>query len=209
MTSAQQRALQEFWPRYGVEPIDGPFDLAAIFGRRAPVALEIGFGNGEALVAMAIANPENDYLGIEVHRPGVGHLLRGLAAQDLPNVRVVCVDANEVLARLPDNSLSAVYMFFPDPWPKKRHHKRRLVQPVFVETIRRKLAIGGLCCLATDWEEYAAHMLAVLSPVEGFENTAGAGCYAKRSSARPLTKFERRGQKLGHTVRDLVFCRIA
>lgn len=209
MTPAQQRALDQLWPRYGVSLGDGAFDAAALFGRRAPLVLEIGFGNGEALAAMAAADPARDYLGVEVHRPGVGHLLRGLLAQNLSNVRVVCADANDVLARLPDDSLTAVYLFFPDPWPKKRHHKRRLVQPVFVESVRRRLAPGGFFCLATDWEDYAMQMLEVLSGIAGFENEAGAGRFAERSAARPLTRFERRGERLGHTVRDLVFRRVA
>jgi tRNA (guanine-N7-)-methyltransferase len=209
MTLAQKRALKEFWPRYGVELKDSPLDLAAIFGRRAPVALEIGFGNGEALATVAARHPLNDYLGVEVHRPGVGRLLRGLVTQDLTNVRVICADANDVLARLPDNSLAAVYLFFPDPWPKKRHHKRRLVHPAFVEAIRRRLTVGGVLCLATDWEDYAVHMLAALSQTRGFENTAGDGQFAARQSERPLTRFERRGHKLGHVVRDLIFQRVA
>jgi tRNA (guanine-N7-)-methyltransferase len=201
--------LEEFWPRYGVELKDSPLDLAAIFGRRAPVALEIGFGNGEALATVAARHPRNDYLGVEVHRPGVGRLLRGLVTQDLTNVRVICADANDVLARLPDNSLAAVYLFFPDPWPKKRHHKRRLVHPAFVEAIRCKLTVGGVLCLATDWEDYAVHMLVALSQSRGFENTAGDGQFAARRSERPLTRFERRGHKLGHVVRDLIFQRVA
>jgi len=208
MTPAQQRALDQLWPHYGVELGDGVLDVAAIFQRRAPLILEIGFGNGESLAAMATETPENDYLGVEVHRPGVGQLLRGLSARNLRNVRVACADANDVLACLPDDSLAAVYLFFPDPWPKKRHHKRRLVQPVFVESVRRKLAPGGLFCFATDWEDYAVHMLTVLSETAGFENATGVGGFAERSAARPLTKFERRGERLGHTVRDLVFRRV-
>jgi tRNA (guanine-N7-)-methyltransferase len=209
MTPAQQRALDQLWPRFGLELGETALDPVAIFGRRAPLELEIGFGNGEALATMARANPQTDYLGVEVHRPGVGYLLRGLYAQQLGNVRVVCADANELLSRLPDDSLGAVHLFFPDPWPKKRHHKRRLVQPVFVELVRRKLALGGVFYLATDWEEYALQMLAVLSSAPGFENATGAGRFAARSAARPLTKFERRGERLGHAVRDLVFQRIA
>lgn len=209
MTSAQRRALEEFWPRYGLELKNNPLDLTGIFGRRAPVVLEIGFGNGEALATMAARNPCNDYLGVEVHRPGVGHLLRGLVAQDLTNVRIICADANEVLARLPDGSLTAVHLLFPDPWPKKRHRKRRLVQPAFIETVRCKLTVGGVLCLATDWEDYAVQMLAALSQTRGFENMAGDGQFAARRSERPLTRFERRGQKLGHVVRDLIFQRVA
>ncbi len=207
MTPAQELALVELWPRYGIELSDAALDLSTLFGRAAPWVLEIGFGNGEALIAAAIANPQQDYVGVEVHRPGVGQLLRELTARDVGNVRVVCADVNDVLARVPDGALSTVCLFFPDPWPKTRHHKRRLVQPAFVEALRHKLARGGLFCLATDWEDYAAHMLEVLSQAPGFENTAGAARYAPRPPQRPLTKFERRGHRLGHVVRDFVFRR--
>src|SRR6266566_3777862 len=207
ITTAQQRALVELWPRYGVELIAAALDLDALFGRAAPRVLEIGFGNGEALVAMAAQHPQYDYLGIEVHGPGVGCALRDVAARGLGNVRVVRADVNDVLACLPPMSLNTAYLFFPDPWPKLRHHKRRLVQPEFVERLRQRLVPGGLFCLATDWEDYAAHMLEVLSQAPGFENTAGHDHYAPRPVERPLTKFERRGQRLGHVVRDLVFRR--
>jgi tRNA (guanine-N7-)-methyltransferase len=208
ITEAQKRALEELLPRYGVEPGGAPLDFVALFGRAAPVHLEIGFGNGEALAAMALAHPQNNYLGIEVHRPGVGVLLRRLDAECIANVRVVCTDAREVLEqRVPDASLSAVYAFFPDPWHKQRHHKRRLVQPEFIALLRRKLQLGGTLHLATDWEDYAQQMLALLSVAEGFENAAGPGQYVPRPEARPLTRFERRGQRLGHGVRDLVFRR--
>jgi tRNA (guanine-N7-)-methyltransferase len=208
ITEAQKRALEELLPRYGVEPGGTPLDFVALFGRAAPVHLEIGFGNGEALAAMALAHPHNSYLGIEVHRPGVGVLLRRLDAERIPNVRAVCSDAKEVLEqRIPDASLNAVYVFFPDPWHKQRHHKRRLVQPEFIALLWRKLELGGTLHLATDWEDYARQMLALLSVAEGFENTAGPGQYAPRPEARPLTRFERRGQRLGHGVWDLVFRR--
>lgn len=208
ITAAQTRALEQLLPRYGVAAGDAALDFAALFGREAPVHLEIGFGNGEALAAMAGAHPENNYLGIEVHRPGVGMLLRALEVGGLTNVRILCADAREVLERrIADDSLSAVYIFFPDPWPKKRHHKRRLVQPEFVTLVRRKLRIGGLLHLATDWEEYAQQMLAVLAAVDGLENTAPSGPFVARPAARTLTRFERRGHRLGHGVRDLVFRR--
>lgn len=209
ITPAQTRALAQLLPRHGVAPGDAPLDFAALFGREAPVYLEIGFGNGEALAAMAGAHPENNYLGIEVHRPGVGMLLRGLEAGAVTNVRIICADAREILERrIPDGSLSGVYIFFPDPWPKKRHHKRRLVQPEFVTLLRRKLLVGGLLHLATDWEDYAQQMLAVLSSADGLENTAPAGQFVSRPPARPLTRFERRGHRLGHGVWDLVFRRV-
>jgi tRNA (guanine-N7-)-methyltransferase len=208
ITEAQKRALEELLPRYGIEAGAAPLDFVALFGREAPVHLEIGFGNGEALASMALAHPQNNYLGIEVHRPGVGVLLRRLDAECILNVRVACTDAREVLEqRIPDACLNAVYVFFPDPWHKQRHHKRRLVQPEFVALLCRKLKPGGTLHLATDWEDYARQMLAVLSVAEGFENVAGPDQYAPRPEARPRTRFERRGQRLGHGVRDLVFRR--
>jgi tRNA (guanine-N7-)-methyltransferase len=209
MTASQREALRELWPRYGLTLGDTPIELDTLFKRTAPRCLEIGFGNGEALTAMAAANPQNDYIGVEVHRPGVGQALRDCAARDVGNVRVCCVDVNDVLARLPDEAFTSVYLFFPDPWPKKRHHKRRLLQPDFADSVRRKLTRGGLFCLATDWEDYAVHMLAVLTQAPGFENTAGDARYVPRPVERPLTKFERRGQRLGHTVYDLAFRRVS
>ncbi len=205
MTPAQQRALNELWPRYGIELSDALLDLNALFGRDAPKMLEIGFGNGDTLLALASANPQNDYLGAEVHRPGIGRLLHEVAARELHNLRVICVDVNDVFARLAPASLAAVYLFFPDPWPKKRHHKRRLLQSTFAEVVRDRLIVSGQFYLATDWEDYAVQMLSVLSQVDGLENVAGAGQYAARPEARPLTRFERRGQRLGHVVRDLIF----
>jgi len=205
MTKAQQRALTELWPRYTVQA-DSIIDFAAAFDRRAPVMLEIGFGNGEALSATAAAFPQNNYLGIEVHRPGIGNLLLQLERQGLRNVRVIGGDAKLVLREhVPPTSLDAVYLFFPDPWPKTRHHKRRLVQADFVQLVREKLKPGGCFHIATDWEDYAHHILQVLSRAEGFENIAGRGQYAPRPQYRLLTKFERRGRKLGHAVYDLIF----
>lgn len=210
ITEAQRRALEELLPRYGVAPGEAPLDFAALFGRDAPVHVEVGFGNGDALAAMAAAHPENNYLGIEVHRPGVGALLRRVEAEGLANVRVACTDAREFLERrVPDGSLSGVNVFFPDPWHKKRHHKRRLVQAEFVALLARRLKPGGLLHLATDWEEYAQHMLAVLTAAGTFENTAEPGPFTPRPEGRALTRFERRGQRLGHGVRDLVYRRRA
>ncbi len=201
MTEAQKRALAELYPRYGLAPGDELIDFAAAFGRNAPVALEIGFGNGDALARQAAAHPETDYLGIEVHRPGVGRLLARIVAEGLANVRVICADAKEILTRnIPDGSLTAVYLLFPDPWPKKRHHKRRLVQPDFVQLARRKLKLGGVLHLATDWPAYAEHMETVL-------NTAG-GFAPAEAAARPDTKYEARGRRLGHPVRDLAYVRV-
>ena len=207
MTDAQRRAMEELWPRYGVDPGEGILDFPGLFGRDAPIVVEIGFGNGEVLAALAAANPQCDYLGIEVHRPGVGSLLRRLAAARIENVRVMVADAKDVLAhRLADSSLAAVHLFFPDPWPKKRHHKRRLVQADFVELVGRKLRPGGAFHLATDWPDYAHQMMALLSASDAFENAAGAGRFAERGE-RPPTKFERRGVLLGHGVWDLIFRR--
>ncbi len=208
ITRAQRRALDELWPRYGIEPRDSLLDFSAVFGQRAPVIVEIGFGNGEALAAMAAAHPDNNYLGIEVHRPGIGSLLLRLGDEALTNVRLLEGDAKEILAqRIPPNSIQGVHLFFPDPWPKKRHHKRRLVQTDFIELIRRALMLGGYFHLATDWQDYAVHMLALLTQTPGFKNTANISGYAPRPDYRPLTKFERRGQKLGHGVWDLIFRR--
>jgi len=210
LTEAQRRAVETLLPKYGLPEGDREIDFAQLFGRAAPVHLEIGFGNGDALASQATAHPENNYVGIEVHRPGVGALLQRVEAEGLVNVRVIADDAADVLRqRVPDNALAAVYLFFPDPWPKKRHHKRRLVQPAFADLVRRKLCPGGLWHLATDWEDYAQHMLAVLSMQPGFENVAGTGQFANRPASRPLTRFERRGQRLGHAVFDLVFRRTA
>lgn len=209
MTAAQQRAWQELWPRFGLEHAPGEFDFAALFDRDAPVVLEIGFGNGESLVALAAAHPERNYLGLEVHPPGVGHLLLRCEAEQLANVRVACHDAVEVLRdRVPDTSLDEVLLYFPDPWPKKRHHKRRIVQPAFVDTIARKLKAGGVFRMATDWQPYAEHMLATAGACTALRNESTTGDYVPRPESRPVTRFERRGQNLGHGVWDLAFRRV-
>jgi len=201
MTAAQKRALAELLPRYGLTVGEGLVDFSDAFGRRAPVVLEIGFGNGDTLAALAAQNPQNNYLGIEVHRPGVGRLLARLEAEGLNNVRVLCADAKETLVQyVPDESLSAVYVLFPDPWPKQRHHKRRLVQPDFIELVRRKLEPGGRLHLATDWSAYAEQMQEVLVHAQGFAP-------AMSVESRPPTKYEARGHRLGHVVRDLVYVR--
>jgi tRNA (guanine-N7-)-methyltransferase len=210
ITPAQLRALGELWPRYGIPEGQAPLDWPSVFGRRAPVILEIGFGNGEALVAAAAAHPENNYLGIEVHRPGVGSLLRRIEVGTLNNVRVLLGDASEILAqRIPDASLAAVHLFFPDPWPKKRHHKRRLVQPEFAALVARKLEAGGYFHLATDWPAYAEHVAAVLSRTEGLVDASGEGRFQELVAGRLSTRFEQRGRRLGHEVRDLVYLRRA
>jgi len=207
-TAAQQRALDELWPRYGLDPAEVPLDLDACFGRRAPRTLEIGFGNGDHLAALAARHPERDYLGIEVHRPGVGRLLLTCDAQDSRNVRAICRDAVEVLEHaLPAASLDEVLLLFPDPWHKKRHHKRRIVQAPFIALVAKVLTPGGLFRLATDWEPYAEEMLARLNAAPAFGNLAPDGGYAPRDESRTATRFERRGQRLGHGVWDLSFRR--
>lgn len=206
LTLAQQRALNELWPRFGIASGPEPIDLDSVFGRQAMRVLEIGFGNGESLAAMAAAAPYTDFIGIEVHRPGVGHLLLQIEQRELSNVRVLCEDAVEVLeTRINDASLDRVQIFFPDPWHKARHHKRRLIQPAFVSLLARKLRSGGHLHLATDWEHYAQHMLDTLRASTAFSNTSPCGDYCPRPEYRPLTKFERRGQRLGHGVWDLIF----
>jgi tRNA (guanine-N7-)-methyltransferase len=208
ITPAQQRALATLWPRYGVEYRDEPLALRALYGRDAPCTLEIGFGNGENLAALARAHPERDYLGVEVHRPGVGRLLLALELQRLGNVRVICHDAVEVLERqIAPGSLAEILVLFPDPWPKKRHHKRRLLQPAFVALLERALGAGGVLKLATDWQPYALEMLAVLGAAPNLRNLAADGGFVARPAERAPTRFEVRGTRLGHEVWDLAFAR--
>jgi tRNA (guanine-N7-)-methyltransferase len=209
LTDGQQRAFDEYWPRFGLAHSDGLLDYAATFGREAPRVLEIGFGMGQSLVAMAAAAPATDFIGIEVHRPGVGKLLHSMEAECVSNIRIYCHDAVEVLRDcIPPASLDTIQIFFPDPWHKKRHHKRRLIQPAFAEQLVAYLKPGGILHLATDWENYAEQMLEVLTATPGLENTAGSGNYAPKPESRPLTKFEQRGERLGHGVWDLLFRRI-
>ena len=208
MTGAQQRAWRELWPALGIENGDAPLDFAVIFGRNAPVVLEIGFGNGETLVALASTHPATSHLGLEVHPPGVGHLMLRCEAEHLQNVRVICDDAVQVLQRrVRDASLDEVLLYFPDPWPKKRHHKRRIVQPEFVALVARKLKPGGVFRMATDWQPYAEHMLATAGGCALLRNESATGDYVTRPDSRPVTRFERRGQRLGHGVWDLAFRR--
>ena len=205
LTQGQQHALDNLWDKYCLDPLSET-DFIQVFGRNAPLVVEIGFGNGESLAEMAAANPDTDYLGIEVHRPGVGHLLMLLEQQGISNVRIYCYDAIEIIGRkIADNSLAGVHLFFPDPWPKKKHHKRRIVRPDFVELIVRKLKKGGYFHAATDWENYAQAMLAVLSESSALKNSSATNDYCERPEYRPLTKFERRGMRLGHGVWDLIF----
>ena len=206
MTTAQQRAWQELWPRYGITAGEAPLDFVAAFGRVAPLTIEIGFGNGESLVALASAHPERNFVGFEVHPPGVGHLMLRCEAEQLTNVRAICRDTVEVLQRnIADGVLDEVLLYFPDPWPKKRHHKRRIVQPPFVDLVARKLRPGGVLRMATDWQPYAEHTLAVASLCASLVNESEHGDFVSRPDSRPLTRFEQRGQRLGHGVWDLAF----
>ena len=205
-SAAQQRAFAELMPRFGVPYGGVPLDFPRTFGRESRVIAEVGFGMGETTSNIAAQNPANDYLAIEVHSPGVGSLLRQIDAGGLANIRIVQHDAVEVMRDMvPAGSLAAINVFFPDPWPKKRHHKRRLLQSAFVELAASRLAAGGLLHVATDWQEYAEQVLEVLRATPGLDNTAEG--FADRPAWRPETKFERRGLKLGHAVWDLVFAK--
>jgi tRNA (guanine-N7-)-methyltransferase len=209
ITNAQQRALDSLWPRYGIEFAPTPLDLQAAFGRRGPVTLEIGFGNGDNLANQAETHPERNYLGIEVHRPGVGRLLLGVEERHLTNVRVICHDAVEVLERqIAPHSLDEVLILFPDPWPKKRHHKRRLLQGPFAELIAERLRIGGVLRFATDWQPYADAALDVLNSNPRLRNLSADGTFVPRPAERNPTRFEKRGERLGHGTRDLAFERV-
>jgi tRNA (guanine-N7-)-methyltransferase len=206
LSTRQKQALTTLWPRYVLDAGSSVMDLDLIFSRRAARIMEIGFGMGDCLLAQAQQKPENDFIGIDVHRAGIGTVLAAIAECKLNNIRLFCADAVEVLRHcLPDSSLDQAQLFFPDPWPKRRHHKRRLVQPAFIELIRQKLKPQGIFYLATDWQEYAEQMLAVLSAHPGFINSAGENQFAPRCAERPLTKFEQRGKNLGHEVWDLIF----
>jgi tRNA (guanine-N7-)-methyltransferase len=206
ITPAQQRALAELWPKYGVEFTPQLLDLRALFARAAPCTIEIGFGNGDNLLRLAAAHPQRDFLGIEVHRAGIGRLLLALEAQQLRNVRIVCHDAVDVLAaQVAPLSVQEILILFPDPWPKKRHHKRRLLQAAFVALAASRLAPTGQLRLATDWEPYAQHMLETLNACAALENLAADGGFVLRPGEREPTRFERRGERLGHEVWDLAY----
>jgi len=212
MGSGQVRALEDLGPKFVVPYAAQPFDAATTFGRTAPLVVEIGFGMGDATASIAAAQHDNDFLGIEVHPPGVGALLKHIGERGLANVRIVQHDAVEVLEHmLAPQSLAGINVFFPDPWHKKRHHKRRLIQPPLVALLTSRLAPGGTLHCATDWQPYAEQMLEVLSGEPLLVNTvadrAATGGYAPRPDHRPLTKFENRGLRLGHGVWDLVFHR--
>jgi tRNA (guanine-N7-)-methyltransferase len=210
ITVAQQRALAEQWPRFGVEFQPQPLDLAQLYGRIAPCTLEIGFGNGEHLLERALAQPDHDFLGVEVHRPGIGHLLLAAAKAGVSNLRIIAHDAVDVLRQqIAPASLAQVQLLFPDPWPKKRHHKRRIVQHDFVALVASRLSADGRLHLATDWEPYAEEMLLVLAGSQLLANCAAAGGFLDDDAveARSATRFQRRGERLGHRVRELLFRR--
>lgn len=205
VTQGQQFAMDHYWDEYCLDP-KIELDYASVFKRAAPLVLEIGFGNGLSLAEMASVNAMNNYIGVEVHRPGVGQLMMNLHNQSLRNVRIYCHDAIEILQHcIADKTLDGVNLFFPDPWPKKRHHKRRIVNEDFIALISRKLKSKAYFHAATDWQDYAEEMLKVLSSSPDLKNTSRTGDFCERPAYRPLTKFENRGMKLGHGVWDLIF----
>jgi len=208
LTTGQKRALDELWPRYGIESGDAVLDFSKIFGNGNPVIVDIGFGDGESTLDMARANPDENVLAVEVHRPGVGHLLLKLEAHGLSNVRVACADAVIFLEnQVPDSALAGARLYFPDPWPKKRHHKRRIVQAGFIDLLHRKLKTGGMLHIATDWTPYAEQMLDILKTAKGFRNCSASGGFCARPEWRARTKYELRGRRMGHPVHDLIFTR--
>lgn len=208
LTKGQAHALENFWSEMGLNHEDGMIDSKALFGNDNPVTLEIGFGMGKSLVEMAKSAPDINFIGIEVHRPGVGACIALAQEEGVKNLKVYEHDAIEILADcIPEQSLTTVQLFFPDPWHKKKHHKRRIVQPEFVETIRQKLKVGGVFHMATDWENYAECMLEDMQTAPGYNNLSETNDYVPRPDSRPLTKFEQRGHRLGHGVWDLQFAR--
>lgn len=207
MSDIHRQALITHWQRFGFEPNAAEqLDDVALFGRATPLYIEIGFGNGDTLLHLAEQQPQHNFLGIEVHRPGLGRVVYELGERKLSNVRVVCADAVEILRdHIRDNALTGVFIFFPDPWPKRKHHKRRLISAEFAQLLARKLAPGGVMHMATDWEHYAHHALAVLNACSALTNQNTDAGFAPRPSYRPLTKFESRGKTLGHPIHDLIF----
>ena len=208
LTPGQKRALKDLLPRYGIEFSDNYLDFSEVFGNSKSVTLEIGFGNGESLAQMAREQPEHNFVGVEVHRPGVGHLLQLIERDHLSNIRVIYADAMEVLETMTAaDSLDTLQLFFPDPWPKKRHHKRRIICLDFTQLVAKKLKQGGILHIATDWQHYAEAVLEILEKSPGLDNLSATATYTPRPATRPVTKFERRGLKLGHGVWDLMFRR--
>lgn len=210
MTRAQQRALAQLWHEYGIGDEPVVLDFAKVFARDGPVEMEIGFGDGEVLCDLAQRNADTNYLGIDVYRPGIGSLLLKLKREQITNIRVICADAALVVAqRIPVCSLNAVYLLFPDPWPKKRHHKRRLLQQTFLDQLRERLRPGGRLRIATDWQAYAEHILTHAAQVPGLTRIVADSSQSLRPKERPCTRFERRGRRLGHSVWELLFQRTA
>lgn len=206
LTPGQQKALDNLWPQLGIDEVDTPLDLNALFGRDNPKVLEIGFGNGTSLAEMAANQPELDFIGVEVHRPGVGQLLKAIDDRQLSNLRVAETDAVDLLKkRITDCALHRVQLYFPDPWHKKRHHKRRIIQPAFVAVLAAKIEAGGTLHMATDWQDYAEQMRQDLAASNEFKNLGNSDGFIARPDYRPLTKFEQRGHRLGHGVWDLLF----
>ena len=205
LTDAQARALEDLWPKFGIDSSADEIDPEQLFGRKAPLLIEIGFGNGNATWQMARNEPEKNFIGIEVHKPGVGHLLQALDSNDLSNVRIACDDAVDFLReRIPDSSVSEVRIYFPDPWPKKRHNKRRIIQSAFLDLLAQKMLTGGILHLATDWQPYAEFMLEVCDEHPAFENRSATGDYCEKPKWRPETKYELRGERLGQPSRDII-----
>lgn len=208
MTAGQKAAFESWWPDYGLSLFDGPLDIKSTFDRVAPLVLEIGFGMGDSLLQMARQEPDKNFVGIEVHPPGVGRLINGAGEAQVRNLKVYMADAMDVLEDcIPAQSVQRLQIYFPDPWHKTKHHKRRIIQPGFIQAVRGKLEPGGVVHLATDWEEYARAMLEVMTQAPGFANMAPAGGFCARPNYRPVTKFEQRGERLGHSVWDLLFQR--
>ena len=205
LTDSQRKALQSHWQDHVIEYETKLIDIDTVFPETGKLIIEIGFGMGDSLLTMAIENPDSNYIGIEVHKPGIGKLLHGIAEQKLTNLKIVCHDAKEVMLNcFKAATIDKIQIYFPDPWPKKRHNKRRIIQPDFVELLERRLKQNGLIHLATDWEAYAEHILEVMESFEGLQNYCGDSNYWLQAD-RPGTKFERRGQELGHSVWDLLF----
>jgi len=210
ITVGQKNAFEHWWPHYGLNLSKGALAIDAAFGRQAPVVLEIGFGMGDSLLTMVRQEPEKNFIGIEVHPPGVGRVINAAGKEQINNLRVYMADAMDVLEDcIADNSIDRLQVYFPDPWHKKKHNKRRMIQAQFVQKLRPKLAIGGVLHLATDWENYAEQMLEVMAAAPGFKNLNAAGGYSARPDYRPITKFEKRGERLGHGVWDLLFARMS
>ena len=206
ITEGQKKAFRQYWPEFGLRLEDGQLEPEKIFILQQPLVVEVGFGMGDSLLAMAMAEPEKNFIGIEVHAPGVGRLLSAAADKKLANLRIYMADAVDVLQDcFADNSISRFQLYFPDPWHKKKHHKRRIVQPAFLDLIASRMSTGGIVHFATDWQPYAEQMMELLESSDSLMNCAGLNHYAERPGFRPATKFEQRGERLGHGVWDLLF----